>query len=65
MALLPERPCSLRPMSRAVVRAAVLEVIPRGVVPSIIVFGLIVLTFATAPDYPPGLMHTEGRWQLP
>jgi hypothetical protein len=31
-----------------------------GVVPSIIVFGLIVLTFATAPDYPPRFNTHRG-----
>jgi len=32
----------------------------RGFVPSIIVFGLIVLTFATAPDYPPKMNAHRG-----
>jgi hypothetical protein len=51
MALLPERPCSLRPRSWAIVGAVVLEVIPEGLARGIIIFGLIVLTLAAAPEY--------------
>src|SRR6266404_2678890 len=55
MALLPERPCSLRPMSWASIGAVFLEVIPEGFSTGprgLGVFGLIVLTLATAPDVP-------------
>ena len=57
MALLPERPCSVRPRLWAVVRAVVLEVIPKGLARSIGIFGLIVLTLSVAPDYPPARAH--------
>jgi hypothetical protein len=50
MALLPERPCSLRPSSWAFVGAIVLEVIPEGFSTGLIIFGVIVLTVAVAPD---------------
>jgi hypothetical protein len=52
MALLPERPCSLRPRSRAFDGAVVLESFLKGLARGICVFGLIVLTLAVAPDYP-------------